>query len=520
MAESKYKPLSFSTTMRNPNRIAKFLECLLPFENMILTNEVIMKIIIKVVSIKIYAPNFGKAHYGSYYADDDTIIPEEISKRIVENSPQKHKEAGFDYGWPSRFETIFQLPKEFGFVYYAMNEPIIITQLGHMIIDALNENPVNSQKIESVFLNSLLKYPTDNPYRKVKNNNIPLMLLLKVIDLLKHDPEENGAGVHRKELALFICWPNDDYMALYNHIKRIRSAHRSFDYSDEYIYDMCLELLQTDNTTYIKMDRIFGDATDEYIRKMRITGIFSLRGNGRFLDINELKKEKIDYILNHYSASYEQLDEKEYTDYIGNIDSNILSIEESITVDTSEIKQQAIQKYANEKTKEYIDTELKLLCIGRPSHDDVFRFIPEPARFEFLTSIALKQRFHDTLDIKPNYTVDDEGLPTSTAGGNIGDIICYDSEYTSDVEVSLMCGRSDQVNNEIVPIRRHLLEIKNETEKAFAVFVAPRIHVDTIEVAKLYKIREQLDILTFNINDFLEKIDEVGRFQELVLAIE
>ena len=44
MAKAKYKPLSFSTTMRNPNRIADFLNCLLPYEGKTLDNELIDKI--------------------------------------------------------------------------------------------------------------------------------------------------------------------------------------------------------------------------------------------------------------------------------------------------------------------------------------------------------------------------------------------------------------------------------------------------------------------------------------------
>lgn len=31
--EKEYKPLSFSTTMRNPARIVDFLKCILPFED-------------------------------------------------------------------------------------------------------------------------------------------------------------------------------------------------------------------------------------------------------------------------------------------------------------------------------------------------------------------------------------------------------------------------------------------------------------------------------------------------------
>lgn len=43
MRKTERKPLSFSTTMRNPDRIAGFIECLLPFENQTLTSDVICK---------------------------------------------------------------------------------------------------------------------------------------------------------------------------------------------------------------------------------------------------------------------------------------------------------------------------------------------------------------------------------------------------------------------------------------------------------------------------------------------
>ncbi len=54
---SERKPLSFSTTMRNPARIAGFLNCLLPFENKILTSELIhevVKILLKTSCISLY----------------------------------------------------------------------------------------------------------------------------------------------------------------------------------------------------------------------------------------------------------------------------------------------------------------------------------------------------------------------------------------------------------------------------------------------------------------------------------
>lgn len=46
---------------------------------------------------------------------------------------------------------------------------------------------------------------------------------------------------------------------------------------------------------------IMVDYPDEFIRKMRLTGLISLRGGGRFIDINKNEQKKVDYAINNYS---------------------------------------------------------------------------------------------------------------------------------------------------------------------------------------------------------------------------
>lgn len=77
------------------------------------------------------------------------------------------------------------------------------------------------------------------------------------------------------------------------------------------------------------------------------------------------------------------------------------------------------------------------------------------------------------LDVNPNYAVDDEDLPTFTATDNV--------------------------------IR----------EEAFSVFVAPVIHLDTVEVADWQKHKYNADILPFNINEFIEKINSSDHVSQL-----
>ncbi len=515
-AESK--PLSFSTTMRNPNRIVSFLNCLLPYENQILTHEIIMKVVYNAIKEKLYTPVIVNRIPSLAYIlkNEDEKYSDKQIKFIIEMSPQKHKEAGFEYGWDSRFDTIFKLPMEFGFVKYAMGKPIKISITGHMLIDALNEEEPNEEKIQMVFLNSMIKYQSNNPYRKNINSNVPLILLLQVLKMLKEDTQENRAGVFRKELSLFICWPDNDAKSLYNKIKQIRS-NLGYTYSDEYMYEICLGLLDVsgEKSNRFKMSQICGEAVDEYIRKMRTTGIISLRGNGRFIDYNAWEINKINYILEKYSE-YKVFETKdEYFEYMGSIDTNVISMESEVPSDTTDLRKSALKKFATEYSKETIYAELHKVCNKIASTDYMLKLLPGPVRLEFLTSIAMLQNFED-LDVTPNYIIDDEGLPTNTASGGKADIVCYDKEYQSLIEVTLMCGRQDQVNNEIVPIRRHLLEEKKNQEKTFSVFVAPAIHEDTKQIAEWYKFKEDLDIVTYAIDEFVKKIKQEDQISNLL----
>lgn len=516
--KAESKPLSFSTTMRNPNRIVSFLNCLLPYENQILTHEIIMKVVRNAIKEKLYTPVIVNRTPSLSYIlkDDEEKYSDKQIEFIIEMSPQKHKEAGFDYGWDSRFDTIFKLPMEFGFVKYAMGEPIKISTTGHMLIDALNEEEPNEEKIQMVFLNSMMKYQSNNPYRKNANANVPLILLLQVLKMLKEDTEENGAGVFRQELSLFICWPDNDANALYKMIKQIRKDV-GYSYSDEYMYEICLDLLgaSVEQRNRFKLSQICGEAVDEYIRKMRTTGVISLRGNGRFIDYNAWEIDKINYILETYS-DYKYFESKdEYFEYIGAVDTTVISMESTVPADTTDLRKATLIKYASEYSKETVYAELHKVCNKAASTDYMLKLLPGPVRLEFLTSIAMLQNF-ENLDVTPNYTIDDEGLPTNTASGGKADIVCVDKEYQSLVEVTLMCGRQDQVNNEIVPIRRHLLEEKKNQEKTFSVFVAPVIHEDTKQMAEWYKFKEDLDIIPYAIEEFVEKIKKEEKIASLL----
>ena len=518
MRNEEHKPLSFSTTIRNPERIAGFLACLKQFDGQVLTNELIDKIAKTVIKQKLYYTMFEKRtpELKTVLESEDITFSDAQLNVIVINSPQNHKEAGFEKGWPSRFDTWYKISKEFGFVYYEIGEAIKISQSGYMLCDAYEASNVDddvSKKIQNVFLNALVKYSSNNPFRRNANKNIPLLLLLKLIDLLKNDTDENDAGVSRKEIPFILCWPDNNASKLYSYIKEFRKIH-GFKASDDTVYSMCLTLLNSTNQTRFKKSKITREGVDDFLRKARITGVFTLRGMGRFVDFNKLEHEKIEYVLENYGEYKTFANELEYYNFVGSMDAQIVSIEtDAITYNISDIRKTKLAEIANKYSDEQIRNELELLSVNRKSSDQYFSDIDEPTRLEFLTSVALHQNLKDVY-VEANYHIDDEGNPTFTASGGLGDIEVYNESHNSLFEVTLMRGKQQAVA-EIPAITRHLDALNNDNK--FAVFIAPLLHADTTYMIDFTKSHYNLDIIGYTITEFCEKLKNTTQLQQFVV---
>lgn len=89
---SEYKPLSFSTTMRNPARIADFLKCILPYEGQTLTNEIIMNVAATLIKKKLYKPMYiGRTPRLKSVLNEEREFTNLEVNEIIRNSPQTIK---------------------------------------------------------------------------------------------------------------------------------------------------------------------------------------------------------------------------------------------------------------------------------------------------------------------------------------------------------------------------------------------------------------------------------------------
>ncbi len=517
--KSKYKPLLFTTTVRSPERVKGFLKILYLFDNQILTDKLAEEIMGEIVRYGLYRPmkkiNSVKDKWNATKGGEfsNILLSDLEVENLLLNNPQRHKEAGFAEGWPSRFATIFDFAKELGFVYYWQNEKIEFSRVGVKLVNSINIELKDNYILVSdsypefeqqAFLHALVKSQRNNPFVRVLNENVSLLLLLQVIKKINADKKFSSTGISKLELPLILFWKDSNADELYKMIKIIRKNY-GYTPSWEVIVDICVNKIMGGDYKTFKPKSVMVDYPDEFIRKMRLTGLISLRGAGRFIDINKNELERVDYILETYSE-YEKFNtEREYYDYMAKIDENLISfISHPVGIEENN---KFLDKWNSIYSFKKIKNELIILSKKGLSKDDVLKYLSNPVRLEFLTSLAVKSQFPN-VNVVPNYPCNDEGIPTSTArgGGNQGDIECYENKDGILIEVTMAEGRT-QTMMEIWPITRHLEKFGKNPKRSMCFFVAPSIFIDSKRQIEFVKEKENLSICPKTIEEFLDYLE-------------
>ncbi len=504
------------------------LHILAKFNNQTLTTELSEKIIGELFRYGIYRPikvsdeikqKWSSTKKGEF---SEIILSDEDVSYILENNPQSHKEAGFEKGWPSRFATIFDFAKELGFVYFWTNENIEFSEIGLKLANSINVeiqeeyilfSEPNPELEQQAFLHAMAKYQRNNPFIRVLNNNVPLILLLEVIQELNNDSTFNGAGISKLELPLVLYWKNNDAKSLYLRIKELRDL-QGYNPSWEVITEICQDEIMEGKDIERDAKSIMVDYPDEFIRKMRLTGLISLRGGGRFIDINKNEEEKVSYVLENYSEYPTFETEREYFDYMAITDESLIT-DTSRTIEIEE-NDKLLSKWIEHYSWELIKKELEILSKRGKSKDDILKYLSHPIRLEFLTAIAIKSK-HKNVIVIPNYPADDEGIPTSTAGGqgNQGDIECLEEKNGILVEVTMSGGRT-QTMMEVWPIERHLKTFSEKIEaNSMCHFIAPTIFADSHRQIEYVKHTSGFDIKARSIDEFVEYLESNDSLYEL-----
>ena len=226
----------------------------------------------------------------------------------------------------------------------------------------------------------------------------------------------------------------------------------------------------------------------------------SLRGNGKFIDMNKNEKKKINYILKNYAAYKKYNTEISYFNYLSKIDKKLVALASNKISGAK--KENFLKQWVQHYSWDKIKLELLKLTKKNLTTDEILKYLPHPVRFEFLTALAVKSKFPE-IKVIPNYPIDDEGLPISTASGagDKGDIECFEKMNGILIEVTMLEG-SVQTKMEVWPIGRHLLEFKRKRVNSMCYFVAPSIFSDSRDQIEWLKEKKNLFIYPKTIENF------------------
>ena len=564
------KPISFNTTLRNPERIPQFLSLLSQYEGQRMTDKIALELEAKIIIYKIFVPTLNTlGTYESSYSgkfnfeakDTSSEAPEKVRnyfkeweeseagtfslekmKYLLENTITKHKEAGWNGGWESRLQTQYVFLNELGLCFVKKGEIIKLSENGKLMIQEYVDGYPKSDSIDrnpelSAFLIAFTKYQVNNPFRKntIKVNFFPLVL--NVIDYLHTNYERPGISV--QDLAFVIAWSNNNYKVLAEYIHSFRKKYGYNKVSNELLYEYAMNLLDESTDMSLqkatdefiekkkndyKFTKVTRETPDEVVRKLRLTMLISLRGAGRFIDINKIESEKVQYIKETYSQNKDFLNESDYFEYMGSVDKNLVFEATDDAEEVIEMKEQVISECAEQFDWESIESEmLKSEGSGR-SENDMLKYIPGPTRLEFLCAIAIKKAL-PSLKVVANYKADDNGIPFGHASGNINgtvgsDIDVYEDNIHATLEPTLSNARSFQVEHELPSIRSHLLDSakadkeSGEFNEWFSLFIAPKIAKDVGNQVGAIKYVSNVDIFPWEIRDFISFSQNVSTIRD------
>lgn len=557
------KPISFDTTLRNPSRIPQFISILSKFEGKVIDDQLALELEGEIIRQKIFQPtsstlgNYVKSYNSKFFflAEDQSIHASENVKNyykeweesnpgemelgkiiyLLKNTITAHKDKGWKGGWESRIHTQFNFLNELGFVRVVKGERVQISPNGKLMITCYTDGYPNEESYDesfeqSSFLNAFAKYQINNPYRK---NTIQVNFFPLVLNVIKYlDEKYERPGISRQDLPFLITWGNDDYETLAEYIYAFRQKF-GYNTSDELVYEYAMNLMDDSTPNNIvapaselfinskkndyKFERIMNETPDEVIRKLRLTMLISLRGAGRFIDINKNEQEKVEHILKMYSKNINfGKDIDKYFDFMGSIDKQLSFSEfDGETQDEKDAKEKAIENWAIEYDWDFLKNEMINSVEKTNTTHLILKYIKETARLEFLSAVVIKKAL-PKLKVIANYKADDQGIPFNTASGGknnqIGaDIDIFEGRIHAILEPTISKTRSFQVEHELPSIRNHVMktaekDIKDKTEfnEWFCLFIASNISRDVGDQVALIRGLNKVEIYPWDIVDFIE----------------
>jgi len=560
------KPWSITTTVRNPERLRNFLIVSKQLENYKWNSENQRKYQILLIKDRVYG--YGKSQFYNGLSQEQIDLIDDQKKEISFEQAEEIFNAK-NYKDPSmRGRQSINPLKKFGFV-VIKDKKIFITSLGKLFLR-------DDFDLGEIFFRSFIKWQIpnldSNDYKLEDGYDIkPFIGVLHLIQKVNEKSEkleEKVKGISKEEFSLF-CPTLVNYEDIDSCAEKIitlrgnlrgKTKQEQRIILDRYKKVFAKEFLGTANSIEIqKLLKNLKDYGDNAIRYFRLTRYIYIRGGGFYIDLEPRRSVEINALLDFDNAQSKTFGSKEeYLDYISDISKpklpwetkeklteiaiklleNIKSYEKEIVAtpktfldykkfDEDELKifiddlrhyRRELQDKQNHKKSQEIEQIKKYI----EELENIFNADDKSILLEKLLSLGLNA-LNDALKIKPNYPVGDDNEPTFTAPANIPDIECFYENYNAICEVTMLTGRN-QWYNEGQPVMRHLRDFENkyQDKKAYCLFVAPKLHRDTINTfwtAIKYEYEGQKQrIIPLSVNVFVEllkilvEIKQNGKF--------
>lgn len=408
-------------------------------------------------------------------------------------------------------DRINRAPKALGFV--SLNPTIELTEVGKLF--------VTSKRKEEILLRQLLKFQFPSPFHKQstqENSDFWVKPYLEILRLIYHFGTLSFDEIMLFGLQMISYKMFDDivqkiedfriekikYKGKYKQLKASIQEHIILRLFDEEIKSGKIKTRESNEKSIRKFiltkSSNMRDYTDACFRYLRSTGIVNVSQRGRSLSIATEKIPDVEFILSTVERNPIFIDdEKKYTEILNNSTLPILY------TDNEEVLIQKLTEYTNMSSSEICELPFqeKKECLFEAiedkkqsilnqqianikdykQYDDIMNTFDDIEKKNVL-DIALMLEWNTwramtMLDggfVKANLKFDDNGVPMSTAQGNMADIFCDYEEYGLTVEVTTASGQK-QYEMESEPVSRHLAKYKKETGKdAYCLFIAPKIN--------------------------------------------
>lgn len=546
------KSWSITTTLRNPERLRDFLIVLKDIDGKEWNSETQEKYQILLIKNRVYG--YGEKQFYNGLSVKQVKLMDNLDKEI---SFEEAKDI-FDskkYEDPAmRGRQSINPLKKLGLV-SIKDGKIFITGLGQLLLK-------DDYDLGEMFFRSFIKWqipnPDSNDYKLEDGYDIkPFIGVLHLINAVNQKAISKGEepkGISKQEFSLFgptlVNYKNvinyaDEIVKLRAELKgKSKQDQKTIfeQYRKQFAQRFLLSRKKGDVDQLLENLKDYGDNA---IRYFRMTRYIYIRGGGFYIDLEPRRQVEISNLLafdNGMSLSFTT--KEQYLDYIADITKPTLPWETKekfteilveLTKDVRNyehkfaLKEKTISEYRDydrEKLKKLVAEvrEYRKQLQGHETHliaqkteaisqyievlQNIYNEEDRPIALEKYTALAL-YALNDALKIQPNYPVGDDNEPTFTAPAGKPDIECFYESFNAICEVTMLTSRN-QWYQEGQPVMRHLrdFEEKNKNKKSYCLFIAPKLHRDTLNtfwVSVKYEYEgNQQRIIPLSIQNFIE----------------